>query len=281
MYPSIPLEDNFTDILGKAQRGLAISDSQLAEQAGVTVAQVHALRGGEVIVRALQAIAPVLGLDPRALIEFAEGNWEPEPAAKIEGLAQFNTRYGDMTVNSYLAWDPASRQAVVFDSGADCSPMLEEIAQRQLTVASILLTHAHPDHVADLARLKQATGAPVFGSEREPTAGAETFSEGREFSAGALRIESRLTWGHSRGGTTFIIRGLARPVAVVGDALFAGSMGGGSVSYEAALQNNRDKILTLPEETIICPGHGPLTTVGEEKRHNPFFGATAKQRENG
>jgi len=58
---------------------------------------------------------------------------------------------------------------------------------------------------------------------------------------------------------------------VVGDALFAGSMGGGNISYTDALATNRAEILTLPEETVICPGHGPMTTVGEEKRHNPFF----------
>jgi hydroxyacylglutathione hydrolase len=57
----------------------------------------------------------------------------------------------------------------------------------------------------------------------------------------------------------------------VGDSLFAGSMGGGNVSYQDALRNNLEKILTLPDETIICPGHGPMTTVGEEKLHNSFF----------
>jgi len=67
------------------------------------------------------------------------------------------------------------------------------------------------------------------------------------------------------------VTGLARPIAVVGDSLFAGSMGGGNVSYRDALQNNIDKILTLRDETIICPGHGPMTTVAEEKKHNPFF----------
>jgi glyoxylase-like metal-dependent hydrolase (beta-lactamase superfamily II) len=86
-----------------------------------------------------------------------------------------------------------------------------------------------------------------------------------------LRVESRLTWGHSKGGITYLVRGLARPVAVVGDAIFAGSMGGGIVSYNDALNTNREQILTLPDETVICPGHGPLTTVGEEKRNNPFF----------
>jgi glyoxylase-like metal-dependent hydrolase (beta-lactamase superfamily II) len=70
---------------------------------------------------------------------------------------------------------------------------------------------------------------------------------------------------------TYVVTGLARRIAIVGDSLFAGSMGGGNVSYRDALQNNLGKILTLPDETIICPGHGPMTTVGEEKEHNPFF----------
>ena len=84
-------------------------------------------------------------------------------------------------------------------------------------------------------------------------------------------METRLTSGHSAGGVTYFIRGLARPVAIVGDSIFAGSMGGGMVSYADALRNNREQILTLPDETIICPGHGPLTTVGEQKAANPFF----------
>jgi hydroxyacylglutathione hydrolase len=65
----------------------------------------------------------------------------------------------------------------------------------------------------------------------------------------------------------------AKPVAVVGDSMFAGSIGGGMVSYVDALRNNREQILTLPDSTIICPGHGPLTTVREQKHANPFFAA--------
>lgn len=81
------------------------------------------------------------------------------------------------------------------------------------------------------------------------------------------------TSGHTKGGTTYFVTGLARPVAAVGDAMFAGSMGGGNVSYEDALRNNVEKILALPDETLILPGHGPVATVGEQKLHNPFFTA--------
>jgi len=68
-----------------------------------------------------------------------------------------------------------------------------------------------------------------------------------------------------------VIDGLDRPIAIVGDAIFAGSMGGGMVSYQDALQTNREKIMTLADDTVLCPGHGPMTTVGEEKKNNPFF----------
>jgi hydroxyacylglutathione hydrolase len=176
-----------------------------------------------------------------------------------------------MTVNAYLVWDPASHEAVAFDTGADCTEMLERIEDQKLTGTLILLTHAHPDHVADLARLKKKTGAPVFISARESAPGAQAFAEGKRFQVGKHEIEARLSRGHSPGGTTFVVTGLAHPVAVVGDSIFAGSMGGGNVSYEAAVKNNLEKILTLPNDTIICPGHGPMTTVAEEKQHNPFF----------
>jgi glyoxylase-like metal-dependent hydrolase (beta-lactamase superfamily II) len=189
----------------------------------------------------------------------------------IDGLAQFNTPFEDMTVNSYLVWDPATGDAIAFDTGADCSGMLDLMAQKKLRVKYVLLTHTHGDHIFDLDRLKSKTGAPAFVGDREPIDGADTFAAGKSWSIGSLKIESRLTWGHSKGGITFVVTGLAQPVAIVGDAVFAGSMGGGGVSYADALGTNRKEIISLPDNTIIAPGHGPLTTVGEEKKHNPFF----------
>ena len=149
--------------------------------------------------------------------------------------------------------------------------MVRFATKEKLSVKLILLTHAHSDHVADLPRLREETGAQVFAPARESVPGAEPIEEGRRFRLGHLEIDTRLTWGHSPGGMTYVVTGLARPIAIVGDSLFAGSMGGGNVSYEHAMRNNLEKILTLPDETIICPGHGPMTTVGEEKQHNPFF----------
>jgi glyoxylase-like metal-dependent hydrolase (beta-lactamase superfamily II) len=267
---AIPLEDNFTDIIGKAQRGLQLSESELAEKSGVTAAALGRLRDGEFDRATIDQIAPILQLDAPAIAGLAENRWQPNEVS-LRGLAQFNTPYHDMAVNAYLVWDPASGEAVVFDSGADCSALLEKAEGEGLTINLILLTHAHPDHIADLGRLAAATKAPVFLSANESAPGAQPIREGESFSVGGLTIEALLTSGHSSGGMTFFVRGLDQPIAIVGDSLFAGSMGGGNVSYADAVRNNLEKILTLPNDTILCPGHGPLTTVIEEKQHNAFF----------
>ena len=267
----IPLEDTAADIIGKAQRGLAISDSQLADRANISADRVRQLRDGNFDDDSLAAVAPVLELDAGSLIKLARNDWQPHEIAPIDGLAQFNTTYGDMTVNAYLVWDPATRKAAAFDTGADASEMLKRAAVDDLSFMMILLTHAHPDHIEDLDRLRAGTGAPVYAPENEAVAGAKIIGEGHTFKLGSLTIKARLTSGHSRGGLTYVVAGLERPVAIVGDSLFAASMGGGAVSYADAVRNNREKILTLSDETIVCPGHGPLTTVGKEKRENPFF----------
>ena len=91
---------------------------------------------------------------------------------------------------------------------------------------------------------------------------------------GNLRITNRETPGHAEDGMTYIIGNWpedAPQVAIVGDAIFAGSMGRGNISWEIARQKVREQIFSLPAETLICPGHGPLTTVGEEIANNPFF----------
>jgi len=267
---AIPLEDNFADVIGKAQRGLQVSDSELAEKSGVSAATLKDLRGGNFDEAAARKIAPLLGLNAAALVDLGLDRWRPKPV-ELEGLAAYHTRFDDMIVNSYLAWDAKSGEAAAFDTGADCSGMLGTLRERGLKLKFILLTHTHGDHVYELDRLKEKTGAPAFVSDRERMDGAEPFVAGKVFELGRLRIETRLTWGHSRGGITYVVRGLAKPVAVVGDALFASSMGGGMVSYADALRTNRGEIFSLPDETIICPGHGPMTTVAEEKKHNPFF----------
>src|SRR5437016_7609873 len=154
----IPLEDNVADIVGKAQHGLRISDTELAEKARVNSQKIRKLRDGEFDELALLRVAPVLGLAGRALCELARSEWHPKKIDERDGLAQFNTHYHGMAVNAYLVWDPASRAAAAFDTGADCSEMVRSANRQKLDVKLILLTYAHSDHIADLPRLREDIG---------------------------------------------------------------------------------------------------------------------------
>jgi glyoxylase-like metal-dependent hydrolase (beta-lactamase superfamily II) len=152
--------------------------------------------------------------------------------------------------------------------------MLRFINSHKLQLEFVFLTHTHPDHIADIDKLRIETGNPtLLYNEREPWKNGQTFNTdaSNAWEIGNLRIEPRLTWGHSRGGTSYVTDGLALPVVVVGDALFSSSMGGGMISFPDALKTNREQLFSLPDPTIVCPGHGPMTTIGEEKAHNPFY----------
>ncbi|MFP6855238.1 MAG: MBL fold metallo-hydrolase [Opitutales bacterium] len=267
----ISIEDFHEDVIGKAARGLGISKSELAEKAGVAIERIRAVLHGEVDEEAIRAVAPVLALDGEKLVVSANKAWRPKDH-QLDGLFQANTPYHDMLVNASLLWDSYTGKAVVFDSGTNCGTILEEIVRRSLSVEAVLLTHTHGDHVADVERLLAQSGnPPLYTNRLEPYAGAQLIDEDWILEVGALSIRALLTSGHSVGGTSYLIDGLSQPVAVVGDALFAGSMGGGMISFSDALQNNREKLMSLPDETLICPGHGPISSIGEEKQANPFF----------
>lgn len=273
---SVPIEDLCEDILGKSQAGLNLSNRDLCEKSEIDRHSLDALKSGEFNEPALRKIAAYLHLDADALVISGKKEWYPHSVA-VEGLACFNSPYpvpgySEMTVNAYSVWDADTNEAAIFDSGADASSILDKTSQLNLTVKVILLTHAHGDHITDLKRLKKKTGnPPTYINRLEPTSGADSIDEGWETTVGSLNISALLTNGHSPGGTTYLITGLDSPLAITGDSLFAGSIGGAASHYNKALENNRKKILTLPDDTVICPGHGPLSTVGEEKAHNPFF----------
>ena len=269
----IPLEDNFNDVINKAQRGLQITDADLAKRAEVTLEDLAAIKAGKPHDAVLRRVARHLRLSPNALENLAHKRWYPQLPDFPKGFAAFNTPHGDMTVNSYLIWDPRARIAAAFDTGTDCRGMLDLLQAEELTLRYIFITHTHPDHVADLARLAAETKAEVWSSELEPVAspGAKTFKENAHFHIGALAIKTLFTTGHSPGMTTFFVTGLSWPIAVVGDAVFASSMGGSAEHFAEQFANNKKKILSLPRDTVLACGHGPLTTLGQEKQHNPFF----------
>ncbi len=271
--PRIPLEDNFTDVIGKAQRGHQLSDGDLASQSSVSLADVLAVKAGEIREHVLRAIARPLGLGGKALVGLARRQWYPEQPVFPRGFAMFNTAFEDMTVNSYLVWDVKTRHAAAFDTGANCDGILATVQAEKLILRSIFVTHTHDDHIADLPRLAAETKAEVWSSELEPVdlPGAQVFKENAHFHLGELAIKTFFTWGHSPGMTTYYVTGLSWPLAIVGDAIFASSMGGSPTHFADQFRNNRQKIFKLPADTVLACGHGPLTTLRQERLHNPFY----------
>jgi len=271
----IPLEDNFDDVINKAQRGLAITDEQLAHRAQITPADLAALKAGKFHEVAARRVAQHLRLHSDALVELGKKAWFPTQPVFRTGFAAFNGKFEDMTVNSYIIWDERTRHAAIFDPGASGENLLEIVSSEKLNVRSIFLTHTHDDHIADLGKVADATKAEVWSSEREPVAfpGAKVFKEGAFFHLGPFAIKTLTTSGHSPGGVTYFITGLSYPLAIVGDSLFSASMGGAPTpaAYSEALTNNRRHILTLYADTVLACGHGPLTTVAQERKHNPFL----------
>jgi len=271
------LEDHLGDIIRKA-RGMAnVSAGAAARAAGLSETELGALEeSGEASKQPnLAALAGLVGLDGGKL-EGIAGGWLPteKDLGVWRELRCITTTAEGMAVNCYVVWDEVSREAALFDTGWEAGPVVELIGREQLQLRHVFITHGHEDHVAALGEIRErypkarlhsgAKGAPVDQRNRP-----------NDFiHLGSLRITHRDTPGHAADGTTYIIGTWpddAPHVAVVGDALFAGSMGRGNQSWELARQKVREQILTLPPETLVCPGHGPLTTVAEEKAHNPFF----------
>ena len=271
------LEDHLGDIVRKARGMSAVSADAAAQAAGLTEAELAALEeSGQAPNKAsLSALAQLVGLQPGKLEGIAKG-WLPsnKDLSTWRELRCIATTGGGMAVNCYLVWDEVSREAALFDTGWEARPVADLLAENQLQLRHLFITHTHEDHVAALGELRQqfpkarlhatSKGGPVDQRNRP-----------NDFiHLGSLRITHRDTPGHAEDGTTYIIGTWpddAPHVAIVGDAIFAGSMGRGNQSWELARQKVRDQILTLPAETLLCPGHGPLTTVAEEKAHNPFF----------
>ncbi len=272
----IPLEDSWTDVLQKALNGTGIDDKNLAPSANITPAKLKSILAGEIPSEdTLRRLAIGLGLRPAPFLDLAFQRYKPAlfDAGTWTGVQPIASRYMDAIVNCYLIWDVKTREAILCDTGTDLSAVRQEIETRGLKLTTLCITHAHGDHVAILQELKLAYSPKIYAPKEEPVDGSSGVGEGDEIQIGSLRARVLLTDGHSAGHVTYLFTGQSgwpAPVAVVGDVLFAGSMGAGNVSYPRLRDHLQSKILTLPPKTLLCPGHGPTSTVEQEEKQNPF-----------
>jgi glyoxylase-like metal-dependent hydrolase (beta-lactamase superfamily II) len=272
------LEDHLGDIIRKARAAAGISPEAVARAAGLTVEQLAVLEeSGQPASRIdFAAVASLAGLHAQKLEGIANG-WQPAPVEleRWRELRLITTFGGGYGVNAYLVWDEATREAALFDTGWEAGPVFNLIQENQLQLRHLFTTHGHQDHVAAVEEIRRR-----FPQVRLHTSSKQARPDQRNrpndfIHLGSLRITNRDTPGHAEDGVTYVVGTWpedAPHVAIVGDALFAGSMGKAfGAAATLARQKIAAQILSLPPETLICPGHGPLTTVGEEKAHNPFF----------
>jgi glyoxylase-like metal-dependent hydrolase (beta-lactamase superfamily II) len=271
------LEDHVGDVIRKSRLMFGVSLEAAAQAAGVTPAALEAIEDQGRVEKPIDyaALASRLGLHAAKLESLARG-WLPAPIdlSRWRELRVITTSGGGMTVNCYLAWDEATREAALFDTGWDAQPICELIEANQLQLKHLFLTHSHGDHVAALAAIRERFPKVKLHSNAKNAPLDQRNRPNECVALGSLRITHRDTPGHAEDGVTYLIGNWpedAPHVAVVGDALFAGSMGGATGLGDVAKRHVREQILSLPAPTLVCPGHGPLTTVGEQRDHNPFF----------
>lgn len=194
--------------------------------------------------------------------------------------------------NCYIIACPETREAAIIDPGAPDPWIRRVLAEQGLKLSAVWLTHGHVDHIGGVEWVKSFSGAPVaihpddepmlgdprlngsalFLSEPISTSADRLINDGDVLPLGNLRFRVIHTPGHSPGGVCFYLESGGHLIA--GDTLFAGSIGrtdlpGGS--HSALIRAIREKLLPLPAETVVYPGHGPTTTIGDEKEYNPFL----------
>ena len=199
---------------------------------------------------------------------------------------------GPLQCNCSILGDETSREAIVVDPGDDIPRILALLAKHHLTVKQIVITHAHIDHIAGAHRLKQITGAPILYNENDlplvkimdvqagwlgiPTPAVyspdETLDDGKLIAITGLTGSILHTPGHTEGSICLYLPD--KTLLLAGDTLFAGSVGrtdlpGGNTNK--LLRSIHERILTLPDEVTVIPGHGPGTTIGSERASNPFL----------
>jgi len=271
------LEDHLGDIIRKGRNLSGVAASMAAKAAGLSEAELSALEDSGQFSRRPNfiALANATGLNGKKLERIADG-WVPakKDLTPWRHFRVFTSAGDGMTVNCFLTWDEATREAALFDTGFDAKVILETIAKERLQLRYVFITHSHPDHIAALSELRDAQPQALVRSHSKNAPVSQRLQLGEVFSLGNLRISFRETPGHAADGVTYIIAGWpnqAPEVAIVGDAIFAASMGRGNDGWDLARNKVREQILSLPGKTVLCPGHGPLTTVAEERENNPFF----------
>ena len=276
--PAIPLEDELGDVLEKAMRGAGLKLEALADGAGVPAAQIRDAVDyrPELGCDELRRIATVLGLNEVGLCALGAGRY---PRPKIGELPfrlwPLRMTHGIGVANAYLVAEPGAARGLLFDTGAGQAALAAVWPPEIRALDAVFLTHVEGEHVGGLREVLARFGAPAAFVPREARApGGRPAGEGEVLAFGALQVAVFSTPGHTEAHNCYLVRTTAgrggRALLISGDLVFAGSAGGGYFSPRQLQAQLRRLLGAVPADTVIAPGHGPLTTVENELSFNPF-----------
>lgn len=245
------LEDDFNDVIGKAIRGLDFDIASLK----LDPVKLRNCLNGNFDPDIIQTLAPHLQLNTKRLLNLP--HYHPEVSFP-DTVKTFTSPFGHLGVNAFTI--ETENHILIFDTGTDAQQCINYLSQHPQKEKHLFITHRHYDHTDCEPDL-----SPYLTT-------SQMLEPNKSLTFGNLTLTTLDVAGHLPQATAYLIEGLEPPICIIGDAIFAGSIGRVPHSlYKQALSNIRENIFTLPPETLILNGHGPSTSVKLELENNPFF----------
>lgn len=277
---TVPLEDELGDILEKGLCHAGLTACEAAARAGVDLARLNDAIDwrSELTCDELRRLAAVLRLNEVGLCAIARGSY-PRPV--IEGLPfclfPLRMAHGIGVANAYIVSECGSGRGVLFDTGASLAGLQAVWPKIVRQIDAIFITHIEQEHTGGLCEIVKQLGVPVaFVPEcvETPCGCARPLRDGASWTGDSVSVTALNTPGHAACHNSYLVRSLrvpqGMPVLVSGDLLFAGSVGGAQFCCRRLHESVQRVLRGVPDVAVIAPGHGPLTTVGHERRYNPF-----------
>lgn len=274
---SLPLEDELGDVLEKAMRHAGLNEERLATRSGIPAGKILDAVDyrPDLSCDEVRGLAEVLGLNEVGLCALASGRY---PLPRIGALPfcvwPLRMPHGIGVANAYLVAESGASRAILFDTGPGMGALERVWPASVRQVEAVFLTHMEGEHAGGLGEVAARFDVAATFVPRGATAsGAANLGEGEHKDFGSLEITAFSTPGHVEAHNCYLVRMKGRAndaLLVSGDLVFAGSAGGAFFSLEQLRWHLRRMLRTVPPGTVIAPGHGPMTTVENELRYNPF-----------
>lgn len=280
MSPPVPsLEDELGDVLEKAARQAGLSYEQIADAARIDVTRIQDAIDYRPDLSApeLGRLARVLGLNEVGLSALAQGAYPlPEVGGLPFCLHPLRMPFGVGVANAYIVSASGDDCGVLFDTGASGAELLRAWPARIRRLAAVFVTHYEAEHIGGLEEVMARFGVNHFyGPPTGRWPRGLGLGEGQSVEVGGVSVTALHTPGHAAEHNCYLVTmpncPQQRELLVSGDLVFAGSLGGGYFCCQRQLKHARRVLENLPDDALIAPGHGPLSTAGNERRFNPFF----------